>query len=71
MPGIILTASESATGTDLTGISTVVTKVWEWFTGFVGTATDNPVILVPIGFGIAGATVGLFRRATRVGGRRK
>ena len=71
MPGIILTATTTTTGTDLTGIGTVVSKVWDWFGDFVTTATDNPVILVPIGFGIAGATVGLFRRATRVGGRRK
>ena len=52
-------------------ISTVVTAVWGWFSGVVTTATANPVMWVPVGFGIAGASVGLLRRATRVGGRKR
>ena len=52
-------------------ITTVVTNVWGWFGGVVGVATSNPVMWVPVGFGIAGASVGLLRRATRVGGRKR
>ena len=52
-------------------ISTVVTSVWGWFSGVVTTANSNVVMWVPVGFGIAGASVGLLRRATRVGGRKR
>ena len=52
-------------------ISTVVTQVWTWFATAVTTANSNPVMWVPVGFGIAGASVGLLRRATRVGGGRR
>lgn len=52
-------------------ISTVVTQVWTWFATAVTTANSNPVMWVPVGFGIAGASVGLLRRATRVGGRKR
>ena len=38
-------------------ITTVVTNVWGWFGGVVGVATSNPVMWVPVGFGIAGASV--------------
>ena len=52
-------------------ISTVVTSVWGWFAGVVTTANTNLVMWVPVGFGISGASVGLLRRATRVGGRKR
>lgn len=38
--------------------------------GFISMALNQPILLVPIGFGFAGAVVGLFRRMTRIGGRR-
>ncbi len=52
-------------------IGTIVTQCWTWFTGVITTANSNPVMWVPVGFGIAGASVGLLRRATRVGGGRR
>ena len=52
-------------------ISTVVSQVWTWFGTAVSEANSNPVMWVPVAFGIAGASVGLLRRATRVGGRRR
>ena len=52
-------------------ITTIVTEVWGWFAGVISTANSNPVMWVPVGFGIAGASVGLLRRATRVGGGRR
>ena len=38
--------------------------------GFISMALNQPILLVPIGFGFAGAVVGLFRRMTSIGGRR-
>ena len=49
----------------------VVSNVWTQFGTFVNTAESNPMILLPIAFGVAGATVGLFRKATRIGGKRR
>lgn len=58
---------------------TVVTTIWEAIfggsgegasAGFISMALNQPILLVPIGFGFAGAVVGLFRRMTRIGGRR-
>ena len=66
----VLIMTEGAGG-GLSTIGTVVTQAWTWFTGVVTTANANPVMWVPVAFGIAGASVGLLRRATRVGGRRK
>lgn len=62
---------EGTTTTGLETIATVVGQCWTWFSGAVATANSNPVMWVPVGFGIAGATIGLLRRATRVGGRRR
>ena len=52
-------------------ITTVVSQVWTWFGSVVNTANSTPVMWLPVGFGVAGATVGLLRRATRIGGRRR
>ena len=57
--------------TALTAVSGVVADVWGYFADCVTTANTNLVMWVPVAFGIAGATVGLLRRATRVGGRRR
>lgn len=47
-------------------ISTVVAEVWTWFGSAISIANANPVMWVPVAFGIAGASVGLLRKATRV-----
>lgn len=47
----------------------VVTQVWTAATGYITTATSQPILFIPLAFGFAGATVGLFRRMTRLGGR--
>lgn len=59
---------------------TVVSNIWSALfgggtgdsatTGFIGMAIRQPILLIPIGFGFAGGIVGLFRRMTRIGGRR-
>ena len=53
----------------MTAMLGVVTQVWTAATDYIGTATDQPILFIPLAFGFAGATVGLFRRMTRLGGR--
>lgn len=53
------------------GVTTVLGDVWTWLGTTIDTANSHPVMWVPVGFGIAGACIGLLRRATRVGGRRR
>ena len=45
----------------------VVSQVWDAATGYITTATNQPILFIPLAFGFAGATVGLFRRMTRLG----
>lgn len=52
-------------------LSTVMTFAWGELTNAVGFATANPIVVVPVGFGIVGAAIGCFKRAVRVGGRRR
>lgn len=49
----------------------VVGNIWTEFTTFTTTATTTPIILLPLGFAVAGATVSLFRKATKMGGGRR
>lgn len=52
-------------------LSTVMTFAWGELTNAVTFATANPIVVVPVGFGIVGAAIGCFKRAVRVGGRRR
>lgn len=63
----------------MTELLSVVSTIWTAIfggsgegasAGFISMALNQPILLVPIGFGFAGAVVGLFRRMTRIGGRR-
>ena len=47
----------------------VVGNVWDQFGLLVTRATtgNGVIMLMPIAFGIANATVGIFRKATRIG----
>ena len=55
----------------LTVLGNVLTSVWGWFGDVIDLAGDQPILLIPAGIGVAGALIGLFKRAVRVGGRRK
>lgn len=66
-PDILLTATETDYS-GLTGISTVVTAVVGWFGDAITVFNGHPVMWVPVGFGILGASIGLVRRATKIGG---
>lgn len=52
-------------------LSTVMTFAWGQFGQAVEWATANPIVIVPVGFGIVGAAIGCFKKAIRVGGRRR
>lgn len=52
-----------------TALSGMVTNIWTAVGDYITTATEEPVLLIPLAFGFAGATVGLFKRMTRLGGR--
>lgn len=55
----------------LTTLGTVLTDVWSWFGDVIDLAGAQPVLLIPLGIGVAGSMIGLFKRAVRVGGRRR
>ena len=54
-----------------TALSGMIGNVWTEVGNYITTATSEPVLLIPVAFGFAGATVGLFRRMTRLGGKRR
>lgn len=62
---------ENTTTNLLTVLGNVLTSVWGWFGDVIDLAGDQPILLIPAGIGVAGALIGLFKRAVRVGGRRK
>lgn len=55
----------------LTELATIVTQVWSWLATLSADANLQPILLIAPAFGVAGATIGLFKRATRIGGRRR
>lgn len=66
-----MTLTEGGNASPFEGIGTALSSVWSWFSSMISTANSYPIIWIGLAFGIAGATVGLLRRATRVGGRRR
>lgn len=52
-------------------LSDVMTFAWAELANAVTWATANPIVIVPVGFGIVGAAIGCFKKAIRVGGRRR
>lgn len=54
-----------------TGITAIVSDIWNMVGSFIAFANTNVVIWIPVGFAIARATVSLFRKAVSFGGRRR
>lgn len=71
LPEVLTTMTTGTDYSGLTGIGTVVTQVVSWFGDAIGVFNDHPVMWVPVGFGILGASIGLVRRATKIGGSRR
>ena len=67
-PIIVATSGGASLGT---GITTALAWVWDAFGGAVTTFNEYPVLWAGTAFGLAGACIGLLKRATRVGGRRR
>ena len=55
----------------ITTISGIVTTAWGWFGSAFTQAASHTEMYIPVGIGIVGAAVGLFKRSVRVGGRRR
>lgn len=54
-----------------TALSGMLANVWYEVGNYITTAKGDPVLLTPLAFGFASATVSLFRKMTRLGGRRR
>ena len=52
-------------------VNTIVTAAWGWFGGAFTQAATHTEMYIPLGIGIVGAAIGLFKRAIRVGGSRR
>lgn len=57
--------------TVLQTIGTIVTTAFGWLGTAFTTASTHTEMYIPLGIGVVGAAVGLFKRSVRVGGRRK
>lgn len=57
--------------TVLQSIGTIVTSAFGWLGTAFTTASTHTEMYIPLGIGVVGAAIGLFKRSTRVGGRRK
>lgn len=55
----------------ITTIGTIVSNGWTWVGGAFSQAAIHTEMYIPLGIGIVGAAVGLFRRAIKVGGSRR
>lgn len=53
----------------ITTIGTIVTAGFGWLGTAFTTAATHTEMYIPLGIGIVGAAVGLFKRSTRIGGR--
>lgn len=59
------------TPTVLQTISSLVTSAFGWLGTAFTTAGTHTEMYIPLGIGIVGAAVGMFRRAIKIGGRRR
>lgn len=49
-------------------VTTIVTAAWGWMGEAFTTAATHTEMYIPLGIGIVGAAIGLFKRAIRIGG---
>lgn len=55
----------------ITTIGSMVTTAWGWVGTAFTTASNHTEMYIPVAIAIVGAGIGLFKRAIRIGGRRK
>lgn len=71
LPNLLVTATENSTPGIATGFSTALDTVWSMFGSCINTFNQNPIMWLGAAFGAAGAIIGLVKRSTSVGRRRK
>lgn len=57
--------------TVLESIGTIVTAGFGWLGTAFSTAASHTEMYIPLGIGIVGAAIGLFKRSVKVGGSRR
>ena len=55
--------------TVLESIGAIVTAAFGWLGTAFTTASSHTEMYIPLGIGVVGAAIGLFKRSVRVGGR--
>lgn len=55
----------------ITTISGMVTSAWSWVGGAFTAAGTHTEMYIPVAVGIVGVAIGLFKRAVRIGGKRR
>jgi hypothetical protein len=55
----------------ITTLSSMVTTAWGWVGSAFSTASSHTEMYIPVAVGIVGVSIGLFKRAVRVGGRNR
>lgn len=70
LPDIMLRAAEGDASI-ASGFTTALNEVWSMFGTCIGTFNSNPILWLGTAFGAAGAIVGLVKRSTSVGRRRR
>lgn len=57
--------------TILESIGTIVTSAFGWLGTAFSTAASHTEMYIPLGIGVVGSAVGLFKRSIRIGGGRR
>lgn len=69
---LLVTASGGeSTPAIASGFSTALAEVWDMFTSCISTFNANPIMWLGAAFGAAGAIIGLVKKSTSVGRRRR
>jgi len=71
LPDMIVRAEGEAVPGIASGFTTALDTVWTMFGTCIGTFNSNPILWLGTAFGAAGAIVGLVKRSTSVGRRRR
>ena len=61
-PAITFAALDAVAGGGLDSVKTVTTFMWKEISTVVTTIVSTPLLLLPIGFMVAGAAIGLAKR---------
>ena len=70
LPEVLVRAEENVPAI-ASGFTTALDQVWSMFTSCISTMNSNPIMWLGVAFGAAGAIIGLVKRSTSVGRRRR